>query len=617
MSGQNNNDSHRKTVGQWLSEDYEWRIPVYQRHYAWNPEQEFGPTQLFWETVHEQAKKRLNGQKVDPHYFGAILVEYKEGSAQSIQKYDVVDGQQRLTTLNVALFAVISAASGLGYRAEARDKLEKYIFNDPTPESCEKPKLVPTNFDRAQFRNLLSSAFEVSRAPKDDSDQAKKSKIVQSCNFFKEKFKTFIKNNISMGNAVVIDMLIETILEGFELVLIQLKETDEAQIVFESLNNTALPLTTFDLIRNNIFYRADKESPGNDVDLFNSPEWQQFEDTFWEETPGRSNKISHIESYIARMLMAKTQRDFLLNRNSIFKEYKKFAADEAASGLNTGAETKTISEYVDVYKYLVGKSKTNPLGDEFDFGYFMLATCKSMDFYPVIFMIAKCDSSVQDKQNMLYLLEIYVIRRHLCDWTSGNYNKQASRICKVFGHKPSYEKLAEHLNDSQESETRKFPSNEKISSACLNNNFNKSDLKKYIFHRILHHTAAKMDDIPASSKLVIDHIMPKAWRATAGWVDDFERADKSEHEALKEFAKDNVDIKIQTIGNLTPLSKGINLKKSDGWTSTAGTKYRLAKCDLKMTRQLADKDKWGVDEIDERSKELAAIICDIWPRDIK
>ena len=63
---------------------------------------------------------------------------------------------------------------------------------------------------------------------------------------------------------VTIDALIDTITNGFDLVLIQLKQTDEAQKVFESLNNTARPLTTFDLIRNNIFYRADKELSGSD-----------------------------------------------------------------------------------------------------------------------------------------------------------------------------------------------------------------------------------------------------------------------------------------------------------------------------------------------------------------
>ena len=246
-------NDHRKTVGEWLSMPREWRIPVYQRHYAWSPEETFGPTQLFWEIVEEQVSKRLKKKTVDPHYFGAILVEDKSDVREGIQKYDVVDGQQRLTTINVAMFALIGVAGQFDYRTEVQNKLASYIFNGSSPKNRQQ-KLVPTNFDQTQFGNLLSFAYDKSRPEyQDDSEQAKKSKVVQACNFFSEEFKEFIDRESSTDATVTIDALIDTISHGFDLVLIQLKQTDEAQKVFESLNNTARPLTTFDLIRNNIF----------------------------------------------------------------------------------------------------------------------------------------------------------------------------------------------------------------------------------------------------------------------------------------------------------------------------------------------------------------------------
>ena len=91
---------------------------------------------------------------------------------------------------------------------------------------------------------------------------------------------------------------------------------------------------------------------------------------FGKKHPGRSDKITHVEAYIARMLMAKKQKFLLLNRNAIFKEYKEFANGQAANGLFVQAEIETISEYVDIYKYLVGECKKNPLGADFRFGYF-------------------------------------------------------------------------------------------------------------------------------------------------------------------------------------------------------------------------------------------------------
>lgn len=616
MTTVTNHAPQRRTVGEWLSELYEWRIPVYQRHYAWNPKEEFGPTQLFWEIVEEQATKRLKGKNTEknlaPHYFGAILVKSKTEPLQSTQKYDVVDGQQRLTTIHVAMFAIIRVATKLRYRAEVQDKLAKYIFNDSDTGSRSQPKLIPTNFDRTQFGNLLSFAYDAAQPEhQDDSENAKASKVVQACNFFSEEFKEFIERNGEDDKMATIDALIDTIIDGFELVLIPLKETDEAQKVFESLNNTARPLTTFDLIRNNIFYRADDAKPGSDVELFNSPQWQQFEDIFWEEQSGRRrDKTTHAEAYIARMLMAKKQQVLLLNRDSIFKDYKKFASEEEKAGRDVRTEIATISDYVPIYKHLVEeKNAVNPLGAEFRFGYFMHGICKSMDFYPAIFAIAKCDAPVEEKQRMVNLLESYVLRRHVCKMSSGDYNKQAPRICEALGRIPSYEKLDAFLKGSQGTETRAFPSEEQVRSGCRNNNFYaRNHLKTFIFGRLVTgSTDANRDEKRDLKGLTIDHILPQGWRDGRGWV-----------EALSEFQDEDVDIKIHTIGNLTPMSKGLNSGKSNrGWGGPKGARAHLRECDLKMTRKLADHDKWDIDAIEERSKDIADRICKIWPEDIQ
>ena len=384
----------RRTVGEWLSEPFEWRIPVYQRHYAWNPEEEYGPTYLFWEIVEEQALVRLKGKTVDPHYFGAILVENKSGNLESTQKYDVVDGQQRLTTISVALFALVGVASQLNFRAEIQNKLAKYIFTDPEPGARSQPNLLPTNFDEMQFQNLRSAAFDAFATYRDDNEQARKSKVVQACDFFADKFADFIKNNSPSDDLAGLNSLIDSIIDGFELILIALKKTDKAQKVFESINNTARPLTTFDLIRNNIFDRA---GPSIDIELFRSEAWQQFEHTFWEDAPGRSDKNTHVEAYIARMLMAKEKRLISSSRDPLFREYKKFAQKEKESGFDVRSEINTISEYVDIYKYLVGENRKNPLGNEFDFGYFMHKICKSMDFYPTIFTITNSNAELEEK----------------------------------------------------------------------------------------------------------------------------------------------------------------------------------------------------------------------------
>lgn len=599
----------RKTVGEWLKESFEWRIPVYQRHYAWNPDEDFGPTQLFWEIVEEHANQKLAKDEDDPHphYFGVILVENQGGNLGEPQRLDVVDGQQRLTTINIAMFAIIDVADTFHYREEIQDKLKEYIFNNSKSEN-RSPKLHPTNFDSIQFDNLLASAFDSSQSEhQDDNEQASKSRIVQACKFFSKKFEAFIKEHGSDNALETINTLIKIIIDGFEFILIELKPEDEAQKVFESLNNTARPLTTFDLIRNNVFYRADKEPSTSSVELFKGKIWQEFENEFWEKTPGRSDNNTHIETYIARMLMAKNRQYLLMDRNSIFKEYKKFAERQEDLAVKVPRELEIISEYVDVYKYLMGETNRNPLGDDFNFGYFMYKISKSTVFYPALFIIRRCNESNETKQRMVDLLESYVIRRHICKLTSANYNQFAPEIFQTSKGKPDYEMLHDRLT-SQEKKTRSFPNDESVRNACLTQDFyTRNNLINYIFDRIV---AAQIresfEEVRDLKGLTIDHIIPQSWSREDGW--------KS---ALADFNEGDVDNRINTIGNLTPMSRGRNSAKSNhGWDGEKGAQELLKDCGLKFTKKLAEKESWGISDIEDRSRELAGIICKIWPENI-
>ncbi len=175
------------------------------------------------------------------------------------------------------------------------------------------------------------------------------------------------------------------------------------------------------------------------------------------------------------------------------------------------------------------------------------------------------------------------------------------------GNTPCYENLSQSLKGQEDSATRVFPKNALIESACLRENFYKSKLKTYIFNRIVHHATTERDEVRYIKRgLTIDHIMPRKWIDKTGWSKTLEGADM-----------DVINYKIHTIGNLTPMSKGLNSAKSNhDWNGTKGAKAHLNQCDLKLTRCLAEKDKWGLEDIDERSKELAKIICEIWREEI-
>ncbi len=615
-----NPQDHRKSVREWLSMDIQWKIPVYQRHYAWDAREDFGAPQMFFETVKSQAISRLEKQRSTPHYFGAILVNEKEPTDTHIN-YDVVDGQQRLTTLSVALFALIGAAKKFGDADELKQELENYLFlpSSPSESRADRTKVRPTNFDHDKFLKLLNYAYRDSVQDQwENRDNFDKSKVVFATNFLFEKSIDFIKTECVAKDRPChegINALRDAILDGFEFVLIELTNEDKAQKVFETMNTTGKPLTTFDIIRNSVFERADEEETGLDEDLFHSEQWQVLEDPFWERYPGaRDDGTTHIEMYIARMLMAKEGKYINLNRNSIVKAYKEKYAKENDMTANVKTEIAEISTYVPTYKYLVDcPGSRNPVADGFEFGWFMHSQCKNLDMASAIFVIIASKQNPKEKQRMIHLLESYVMRRAVCGLPDGTYNNnQSPSICKVLDNNPDYDKLRDYLH-SLNGTTAVFPKNSNVKEGCVSHPIFTSKKKylRYIFDALALKLADPDDEVTGIGKLTVGHIIPQGWKDTP-WQKYLDE---------RRFTEDVVDSRLHTIGNLTPMSGKRNASKSNNpWAgeNSDGARDHLLDCKLTMTKKIGEENTdWDIDNVTARSEEIAKTICEIWPDDIR
>lgn len=596
--------NERRSVGKWLELSSIWRIPVYQRHYAWDAGDEAGPVQLFWNTLKEKTEARLSGKSSHSHYLGAILVDNKtrRDSASDVKEYDVVDGQQRLTTIQLALLALIQVAKEQ-HKIDLREKLQDYIYID---KNAEQSKLAPANFDQEQYTRVLFEAYgKVMGNPRESVSEAnkKKSKVVVSFDFFEKKFSALISEN-EFDAHQVIDSLKEAILHSFDLVVIFLKDEDEAQKVFESLNSYSRPLTTFDLIRNQIFYRAAKEKPGLDKKLFDSLLWQEFEDPLWEGSAGqRKDKATHTEAYIARMLVAKMKKNIRFNRNDIFEAYKEFSEKH----IKVWDAVESTADYIEIYKYLAGIIEKNPISKDFHLELFRIWPNK--DFYPLAFMILKSETETKEKQRMTNLLESYVVRREVCRSSHDYYNLFVPDICKKIGNDLDYENLREMLMKSS-TKTTIFPNDEEIENACICKNFYASQLKSYIFEEIVKHKDDSWSEVDIRKDLTVDHLLPKGWEKNQDWIKKLLNTSKGED---RDSLKRNINSCINVIGNLTLMSQERNSSKAN--QSWEDSKELLRESPLKMNRDLASQDAWNVDEIRKRSQDLAKIVCERWPRE--
>jgi uncharacterized protein with ParB-like and HNH nuclease domain len=305
-------DTKSIEVGLVLQDNRRFTVPIYQRQYAW----ENIRLQPFWDDVVAKAEELLIGAPRFQHYMGALILApgadgYSVGRTPTVQ---IVDGQQRLTTFQLFLAALRDVALGLNLEDKAND-LEIYTFNDArgAKDASDRLKLIPTPGDRQLFKDLMTDGLAV--VTKNHPTYFYKNGNVNTGSaprallaflYFKNKITEYAKFGIqnsedeegesaqviAEADELVADPeLVETRLQNladalllqFKLVVITLEEKDDAQVIFETLNSRGEPLLAMDLVRNNIFHRAELQNDGINAEELFEKKWKPFDSRFWKD----------------------------------------------------------------------------------------------------------------------------------------------------------------------------------------------------------------------------------------------------------------------------------------------------------------------------------------------
>ncbi|MCY3885541.1 MAG: DUF262 domain-containing protein [Gammaproteobacteria bacterium] len=295
-------DDH--AVEEILSEGRRFMVPLYQRKYQWHDSQLLP----FWEDVEAKANEILEGTSKFQHYLGALILAPIGEAAQIgvTPRFQVVDGQQRLTTFQLFLAAIREVSLKHGCDDVAMH-VQDYIFNVLKSKDNDKLtrfKLTPTPTDRSIFhdivekdhdsiRNIYRSYYWRNRVPKNTPVRALRAY---------EEFHRLIDDFAQFGSAELtvqdgegaksqvisdetdtmdaiesrLEALLTSLLNRMKLVVITLEEDDDAQVIFETLNSKGEPLLAMDLVRNNIFYRAEQQQA--DIEELYHELWDPFDD---------------------------------------------------------------------------------------------------------------------------------------------------------------------------------------------------------------------------------------------------------------------------------------------------------------------------------------------------
>jgi uncharacterized protein with ParB-like and HNH nuclease domain len=208
----------------------QFKIPLYQRPYSWESNN--------WETLWDDLMS-LYSEEVENHFLGPIVTLAQLGRPDGISPYIVIDGQQRLTTLNLLLIALRDHLKKENLRLA--EKLQELYLINKFQDGDAFYKVLPTQADRELYQRIVQ-----------EKEVEKRGRIYEAYRFF---YKQMEKGDPNEAIPFDLTKLTTIILEKLSLVSITLNEDDNPYLIFESLNYKGAPLTQADLIRNYFFLR--------------------------------------------------------------------------------------------------------------------------------------------------------------------------------------------------------------------------------------------------------------------------------------------------------------------------------------------------------------------------
>lgn len=607
-------------------------VPVFQRHYVWDKENQW---EALWEDILSQTLAKIDGVP-KPHYCGAIVLDLKQQGVDELTRFDVIDGQQRLTTFQIVLAALRDIAITHDSSSALKTLIPLLVNQNatdlPNPE-LDQFKLRPTRFDQQQFRDVITfgdreklrQKYVLPRRGKPSHHTD--ARIASAYLYFYDKINEAVENREEVFGSdaysaeATIEAITTSFTQYFQAVQITLDATDDAQVIFESLNSRGTPLLASDLMRNRIFLRAEQD--GDRVEWLYDKYWSQFEDKFWtdEEKQGRLKK-PRLEFFMVNVLSARNASEVHLSR--IYQEYLSWLSGVRYT-FSVEAELNDLSTMATVYKEMIQETSYTSPGR---FGRF-LNIFDISTLHPFVMAIWKEHSDNDTALAEIFRdLESYLVRRLICQRGTKNYNRMFLSGIKELrpnGFAPDAVRsfLLEQTAISQDWPTdAEFRSHwltqaayGAIAPARLN----------YILSRIEQAQRSKFsEEVTINSALTVEHILPQSWfefwplpdgsTVTSEFADDARRSHTlGLHLDGRGMAAARRQNLVNTFGNLTLLMRPLNSSVKNAAFDTKRAAI-LDHSALRLNRVLNAKASWDEEAILERGELLLADALGVWAR---
>lgn len=578
-------------------------VPLFQRPYVWNMELQWQP---LWEDVRRVAERVEKNGSSSPHFLGAVVLQQQPTVTGSLGIRTVIDGQQRLTTLQLLLDAVHSQVSLRGHRGSAQQALDLVENQEHWRSTNEDAfKVWPTNKDRAAFNEVMSAPVPVDYG----ALVHRESRLARAHKYFSNEIDLWLSEGDDQVRSAA---LVNTVSNLLQLVVIDLQSDEDAQEIFETLNARGTPLTAADLIKNFVFQRLNA-SP-KEAELAYRDYWETFETPFWEEevTAGRI-RYSRSSLFLTQWLISQTRED--ITAREVFIRFKHYVTE---GNDPVQALLPKLKRAADKYRaFTEGSTKKLGALSRIEVFVYRISTLDSEVVKPVLLWLLDPEQPEINADQLakgLDALESWFVRRAIVRASTKAYNRLMVELLNQLasGNRFNAGDIIQDYLSKQSSENSYWPTDDDIRRDLLAQPIYKR-LSRARLRMILealedrrrgfnHTQGGSLSESAVPRNLMsIEHVIPQEWRTA--WQGD-------EHDETG-MAR---DVLVHVLGNLTLVTQSLNSKISNSAWAVKKAAF-MEHATLLLTADIVNSQStiWDAKKVHDRTELMAEAVLSIWP----
>ena len=590
------------TLHELFDRPVQFAVPEYQRKYVWNEEDQWEP---LWEDLQTLAERVLSGVELEqatPHFMGAIVVMPRQPDEPvgSLELLDIVDGQQRLVTLQLVLDA---AHASVKRGTNVHRRLSALVTNEGHDAGGSRYayKMWPSEEDHEAFVHAMRDELS--------TDAHADSSVAQAHRYFTVKIREWIDEEAGQ-DAKRAAALGEAIMALLQVVVIKLAATDDAQLIFETLNARGTPLGTFDLLKNFIQRTANRR--GLPATTIHNQHLKRLDGQWWGGLIGSGRmRKSHIDSFLYHWLMMETGATDT-SSTKVFATIRAHISETRRDDVD--AVAKELGLHAEHYRQFHRIEVPPEFGDFFRRWRIM----RGEAFTPLLLWLWSPDRKMSKTQRLQAVqdLESYLVRRLVCGLPTRAYGD----ICRDLLERLKSPRVRrspdvvinEYLR-RRKYDSERWPADREFREGFASPNKLTTRRRRMVLEAIEcsfrgSHWKAKPAELAKKRGLTIEHVMPRQ-RDAAGYTAPEMQAHGGNPELIESF------------GNMTLLPSRLNSKLStEPWVTKNDAYLNEDTNKLALNRDLVHDggkrklNDWTDREIRRRAARLAKRAIDIWPR---